>query len=93
MRDGAARVVDGAQDAACMLLELGEVVVLTTHEVPQLDIGASSFFGSRRPLVAEPHDLAVEGEHRAQRVVGQGFADAERFDPERLERLPFHGAL
>ena len=93
LRDGTAGVIDGAQDPARMLLELGEVVVLPTHEVPQLDVGAPCHFRGRRPLVAETLDLAVEREHRAQRVVREGLADAERVDPQRLEGRPLHRPL
>ena len=88
-----AGVVDGVQDAAGVPLEFGEVVVLPAHQVAQLDVGAAGLLGRSRPLVAQPLDLALQRQHRLERLGRHALADAEGRDAERLERLPLHRAL
>ena len=78
---------------ARLLLELGEVVVLRAHELAQRDVRAARLFGRRGPLVAQPVDLALQREHRLERLGRHGLADAEGRDAERLERLPLHRPL
>ena len=76
-----------------LLLELGEVVVLRAHQPAQRDVGPARLLGGRRTLVAQPLDLALQREHRLERLGRHGLADAERRDAERLEGLPAHRPL
>ena len=93
LRERSAGVVDRAEDAPRVLLELGEVVVLRAHELAQRDVGPARLFGRRRALVAQPLDLALQRQHRLERLGRHGLADAEGRDAERLERLAAHRAL
>jgi len=89
----AAGVVDGVEDLPRPLLELGEMVVLRAHEATQRHVGAARLLRGRGSLIAEPLDLALQREHRPQRVVGHRLGDAEGRDAERLERLAAHRTL
>ncbi len=93
LRERSARVIHRGQEVAGLSLELGEVVVLTAHQAPQGDVRPPRLLGGGGPLVAEALDLVLQGQHRAQRLVGHGLADPERCDAQRLERLTAHRAL
>ena len=80
--EGAGDVTGELQLLLGELLDLGQVVVVVAHPHPQVGVGAAGLFGGRDRLPLAALQLAVQPEHRLDRLVGHALGDLDRRDAQ-----------